>query len=122
MKTELNKIQNEVAELRNLFDNSYEGIFRMYKDQDEFYAYNISRTVQFPAELHDDVYYYLTVSGKITWVELSFEVYGDIKLWWLICLVNKIMNPVKLPESGSVIKILRPDYVPDIIDAIKNQA
>ena len=121
MKTELNKIQNEVAELRKLFDNSYEGIFRMYKDQGEFYAYNILRTIQFPDDLHNDVYYYLTISGRTTWTDLSFDIYGDIKLWWLICSVNKIMNPVKLPESGSIIKILKPEYVSDIIDAIKNQ-
>jgi hypothetical protein len=49
---------------------------------------------------------------------ISFNAYGSIELWWLIMLTNKIYNPIKGPEVGSVIKIIKPEFVPDILREI----
>ena len=121
MKEELYKTHNEVSQLGDLPSSAYESIFNMYKDQGEFYAYNIIKTVQFPKDLDDELFYYAIVTGSYTWTRLSFEHYGTIQLWWLICLTNKIMNPVKSPEPGLTIKILKAKYVSEVIDQIQAQ-
>ena len=119
MKIELNKVHNNVTELGNLPSSAYENIFNMYKDEGEFYTYNILKTVKFPREMDSEFFSYHQVAGKNTWCRLSFEYYGTIHLWWLICLTNKIMNPVVFPEPGTVLKILHPIYVSEVIDQIK---
>ena len=115
MKIALYKNHNNVEELGNLQPSSYEAIFNMYKDEGEFFAYNILRTVKFPEDLDNEFFYYYQVIGNDTWCRLSFNQYGTIQLWWLICLINKIMNPVKFPKPGTVLKILRPIYVSEVI-------
>ena len=55
----------------------------------------------------------------MAWTALSFQEYGSIRLWWLICVTNGILNPVLLPEPGTIIKVIKPEYVRDIIEQIK---
>ena len=52
---------------------------------------------------------------------ISQKLYGTIRLWWLLCLVNKIINPVKLPTPGLVIKAIKPNYIQTVIDQITSQ-
>jgi len=121
MKEELHKNHNSVKELGDLPTSSYEAVFNMYKDEGEFYAYNILKTVIFPRDLNDELFYYTVITGNHTWAKLSFDHYGTIQLWWLICLTNKIMNPVKLPEPGTAIKILKSQFVAEVMDQIQDQ-
>ena len=94
MKEELNKYVNEIPEISNLPDTAYENIFKVYKE-DNFFAFNILKTVQIPANLHEKVYDIIMITGKTSWTKLSFDQYGSINLWWLICLTNGILNPFK---------------------------
>jgi len=119
MKTELLKSHNSVNELGNLQPSAYENIFNMYKDEDQFFAYNILKTVQFPHNMGEDYFYYHRTTGSDPWTKLSFDHYGTIKLWWLVCLVNKIMNPVIKPAAGTVLRILKPLYIADVINQLK---
>tara|TARA_Y100000310_G_C20268593_1_gene616930 strand:- start:36 stop:401 length:366 start_codon:yes stop_codon:yes gene_type:complete len=120
MKSEFNKPQNQIDELKDISELTYERIFHMYKDGDH-YAYNILRSIKLPADLDDDIFFYTRISGRISWTHLSMQVYNTIRLWWLICLTNGIMNPVILPEPGMVIKIIKPKYVKHIISSISSQ-
>ena len=36
---------------------------------------------------------------------LSYEAYGTVSYWWLICLANNITNPFEELTSGKQIKI-----------------
>jgi len=118
MKIELNKHHNEVPELGDLDIGSYENIFNMYKDEGEFFAYNILRSVHFPADMDNEFFYFYRVENNKVWTRISFDHYGTIQLWWLICLVNKIMNPVTLPDPGTVIRVLKPQYVSQVLEQI----
>jgi len=121
MKEELLKTHNEVSEIGSLHSSAYERIFNVYKDQGEFYAYNIIKTVQFPADMDDEYFTYIKTIGRDPCTKLSFDFYGDIRLWWLICLVNKIMNPVVLPDPGTTLKILKPEFINTVLDQIEAQ-
>ena len=54
------------------------------------------------------------------WTTVSYNAYKTIHLWWLICMLNKIRNPVKFPERGMIIKIIKPDYVNLVLREIQN--
>ncbi len=120
MKQELNRYANEIDELEQISSSNYERIFKVYKD-DDFYAYNILKTVKIPSDLHDDIFSYVRVTGKTSWVHVSHRVYGNIKLWWLICLTNGILNPVVLPEPTLVLRVIKPQFVPEVLKAINDQ-
>lgn len=113
--------QNNIDVLPKLNDYNYENLFKVYRDSDDTpYYYNILNTIAFPSDLDPSVYYEYTVPGPfITWTNLSYKVYGTIKLWWIICLTNNIINPTQYPEGGAKLKIIRPEYVREILSSIK---
>lgn len=117
---ELEKYNNEVAELANLDDYFYENIFKMYTADDKF-AFNIIKTVNISEDIDGRLFDLVRVTGRQSWPQISFKVYGNTHLWWLICVSNKIMNPVINPKSGLVLRIVKPKYVESIITQIKLQ-
>ena len=113
--------QNDVAVLPKLNSFNYENLFKVYRDSvDTPYYYNILNTVALPADLDPATYYTYQVPGpNITWTNLSYKVYNTIKLWWIICIANNISDPTSFPEAGANLKIIRPEYVREILSAIK---
>ena len=63
----------------------------MYKD-DGFYAYNILRTVKIPEKLDEGTFDNIRLAGELPWTIISQKLYGTIRLWWLLCLTNKISS------------------------------
>ena len=120
MKTELNKTRNGVKGLSTLHEYLYENIFRMYKEGN-YFAYNISKKINFPKNLREDTFNYVRIQGKVSWTQLSLVEYGTIKLWWLICVASGIMNPVILPRPGSIVKIVNPDVVRAVLDQVNTK-
>ena len=120
MKKELNITRNGVDDLPNIPEASFENIFHMYADND-YHAYNIIRSIKIPSDLDESFFTYTRLSGNMTWTQLSMRIYGSIRLWWLLCVTNKIMNPVILPKPGLVIKVIKPEHVGSIIDTIHKQ-
>ena len=118
MITDLEKYQNEIAELPTIEDVRYENIFKVAKD-DKFFFYNIIKKISIPDELQSGIYYELRINSNKPWTTLAHEVYGTQELWWLICLINKVYNPINNPELGAVYKIIKPDYVNPILIEIK---
>ena len=39
-------------------------------------------------------------------------------LWWFILLTNNITNPISVVQPGTVLKIIKKEYVDDIINNI----
>jgi len=97
----------------------YENIFKMYTSETGLYFYNISKSIKFPDELDSTQYSYITVRQKMPWTAISFNVYKTIELWWLICILNKIDNPVRAPNVGTVLKVLNPSAVKNVLREIK---
>ena len=113
----------------NLFsdlpDNSYENIFRMYSSKyfsnKEFFFYNILSSVYLPKDIEPTFYYVTTVNRLLPWTAISYNEYRTMNLWWLICAVNQITNPVKYPTPGTQLKIIKTQYVRTILDNIRFQ-
>ena len=114
------EFQNNIEELPDLNEYRYENLFRVYQ-QDGYYIYNIINTLSFDKDLDREYYYEWMVNKPLPWTIISYIHYDTINLWWLICLLNGIMNPVHFPETGTVLKIFKPPYVRNILEQISSK-
>ena len=112
--------QNTIPALPNLNSYRYERIFKLYTTDQNQYYYNLLQSIYLPDQIDDSKVFHLTVSQHMPWTMISFNAYGNIELWWLIMLTNKIYNPIQNPELGSVLKLIKPEYVPDILKEISS--
>lgn len=103
----------------------YENIFNMYQfdtdNNDTYVFYNILSKITIPSNLDDSIFEYYIVDAQMPLTTLSYKFYKTQHLWWLIMAVNNIRNPVKLINSGSSIKIIKPDYLGAIYKSIKQK-
>ena len=112
--------RNNIPDLTNLDSYDFESIFKMCFDASrQAYFYNIIKTVNIPSTIDDNLYTTIETPAKTPLTVLSHRVYGTVKLWWLICTVNSIHDPVKLLPAGLVLKVIKPRHVPYLIDQIK---
>jgi hypothetical protein len=109
--------QNNIDELPSLNEYKYENLFRVH-NLDGYYVYNIANSLIFDKELDRTYYYEWTVDKPLPWTIISHIHYNTIDLWWLICILNNIQNPIKFPETGTRLKVFKPSYVRIIIDQI----
>lgn len=112
--------QNNVETLPSLRITRYENIFKLYTTEQSQYYYNLIQSVYTPEEISEEYIYYQTISQKMPWTMVSFNAYRTIDLWWLICLVNKIYNPVLTPRQGTLIKLIKKEYVSIVLNEIRN--
>jgi hypothetical protein len=113
--------QNEIKELPDLSIYRYENFFNIYEDEDKNKFYNLLRSINiFPAEDSsiEDEY---VITPNDTWILISYKYYGTIYLWWLVCEYNRITNPVIVPETGTILKLLKKDLVWNVISNLNKQ-
>jgi len=113
--------RNDIGSLLNLPENAYENIFRMYTTSDNQVYYNILNNLVLPIEISNSYFYVVKVTRKTAWTVISYNEYKTMNLWWLICLVNGINNPIDYPAPGTQLKIIYPQYVKTILDEINNK-
>ena len=109
-------IQNNVPVLPSLESFRYENIFNVYQNDSSDYFYNILSKVNFPNNI-DSTYYdvYTVPHGNMPYTLISYKLYGTILLWWLVCSVNKVQNPIFYPAAGTQLKYLTPQYVRQVL-------
>lgn len=113
----LNDIKNKTIEVTS---ENYENIFNIYTDENDFYYFDILKKVDFPEDLDPAVYdYYMTV-GDETYPYIAYKAYKNVKLWWLICAVNEIDDPTEQPRAGTLLKLIKPDYVKLVLAKINS--
>ena len=113
------KQQNDISDLIPLDSTRYENIFKLYKDANSIYFYIILNNILVPDEIDQQFFYIININRKIPWTTISYEQYGTIDLWWFICLVNKINNPIKFVEPGTELKVIRKNYLATILNIIQ---
>jgi len=120
MITNLQKKRNTIDTLLPISDNRYENIFNM-NSYNKYLFYNIIKKINFPDDLIEDLYFERYTSASLPWTTLSYEVYGDQNLWWVICGINNIQNPTINPVIGKIYKFIKPSYINTILAEIKEQ-
>ncbi len=118
MITDLQQYQNDIKDLPFIQDVRYENIFKLAKS-DKFFFYNIIKKITIPKDIQSEIFYELRINSNKPWTTLSNDIYGTQDLWWLICLLNEVYNPINNPKLGNVYKIIKPDFVSTILKEIK---
>lgn len=115
--------QNNISDLNPLESNRYENIFNVDQtDANNYYFYNIIKTVHINAKDLDPAFYFKhTVDRSTPFTSLSYRLYDSINLWWLICILNNINNPVEFIEPGTVLYIIKKQYLSTVLNEIKKQ-
>jgi hypothetical protein len=113
--------RNKTSILPNLSEYKFENIFKIYLNTEGYFFYNIIKKIKIPDDINSDIYDSLRLNRKLPYTAISYVNYNTIDLWWLICLVNNIRNPLELLEPGTLLKIIKPTHIPGIIDEIKSQ-
>jgi presenilin-like A22 family membrane protease len=91
MSIDLGNYQNDIPSLSALSIRDYERIFKLFKQSENdknFYVYNILNKIDFP-EIDSQYIQYYDVPTKTALTILSYNIYGDIKSWWILYLLNK---------------------------------
>jgi hypothetical protein len=120
---ELKKIDKTYYEEtgRRLANVSQLKLFSMLQDIDFNKFLNIWRNFTISEKsissiLHHDTY---EVQNDDWWDNISFEYYGTPNLWWLVALMNNVINPFEELEVGSHIKILKNKYLYQLLKEIR---
>lgn len=110
----------DIDSLTTITKNHLENLFNVYND--DVYYYNLMRTVNIPEDLDPSVYFLLKVDRVISLTTLSYKIYGNIKLWWLICAANNINDAVRPIPTGTVLRIIHPSKVSSIIESLDTRS
>jgi hypothetical protein len=106
-------------------DEYFENILNLYKDtndnNDVYYFYNIGTKITLPDDLDISIFDYYNVQSLQPLTTISYNIYGNMHLWWVILLCNNIQNSIKLISPGSVIKIIKPEYINAVLSSLKNK-
>jgi len=113
--------QSQVPQLPKLQSTRYENIFKVHFNEDNLPFYNLNRSINFPNNLDPSLYSVVVYDTPTHWPIVSYKLYQTIYLWWMITEVNNIRNPFILPEPGSTIRYIKPEYVQYVLSQIKAQ-
>jgi hypothetical protein len=114
--------QSDITDISySLSPQQYENIFNVYEDSDIGYFYNLLRTINFPQDLDPNTYNTYIIEPLDTWPLISWKLYNSIFLWWSICSLNNIQNPLEMPDPGTEIKILKPLYLQSVLNNIRTE-
>lgn len=108
---------SNISDISNVL---YENLFNVNlvsSDKTSHYFYNILDKVQLPENLSSEVYTTFTLDRDMPWTSLSYNLYNDISLWWLIVLLNK-PDYIFKAKAGLEYKVINPDYINFILTKI----
>jgi hypothetical protein len=108
--------------LKTLSIFRFENFFNVFYDEEnKINFYNILKNITvYPANDNtiDDEYIF---KENDNWPVISYKFYNTSDLWWLICEYNRIYNPIEQPENGTILRILKPEYVYKVLEELKSQ-
>ena len=122
--------QNDIPELPTISQQRYENIFHVFETEkqstdkkynNKYYFYNILNKVSIPSDVDPNIFQYYKIDKPYPWTTISYRIYTTQFLWWLIAISNNIRNPVIIPKTGDVIRVIKPDYVSLVLNSIKGQ-
>ncbi len=106
--------QNEIEDLNNLNIIDYERIFKLFvksENDKDYYFYNILKKIEFPV-LDEQYLGYYDVKSNLPLTKISYDIYDDIKSWWLVYLMNKdVFNGIPfVVNGGTTLKYILRQY------------
>lgn len=125
----IGQYQNEDDELVEKFGaldlSSYERLFKLYTTTNrdkEFYFYNILKKISVPDNIDDEYISYYAVKADSPMTIISWNIYEDIKLWWLIYILNEdvLKDNLFVVPGGTQLKYILPGFLDVVFEQITN--
>ena len=111
----ITKVDESFYELtgRRMGNISQLKLFNILRDHDSTSFMNIWRTFSLNDSVTTDVTFYdsYEVGDDSWWDNISYEIYGTPHLWWIIALMNEVVNPFEELIEGTNINYLREEYL-----------
>ena len=105
----------------NLHPYDYANIFSVITDEDGYQFYNLYNNLIIQGDIDHTLYSEVFYNDSDSWYTLSNKYYGTTRLWWVILLVNNVVNPFDDIKTGQKIKILNKEVVSEILSQINIQ-
>ena len=89
-------------------------LYPIFLDNDRVTKFlNLFRSYRLNEDVISDVVFYdsYEVSNNEYWDDIAFNMYGISQLWWVVALINNIVNPFEELEVGQSLKVLKEDYI-----------
>lgn len=101
--------------------NDFANFFKCYQNTDGSWKMNINRTLVIMNKdyLRPAIYTYYEVKYGDSWTLISYNYYGTIELWWVICKFNGITDPTISPVEGEKLIIPNKSIVDSIVKQLK---
>lgn len=115
---QLGNYQNNIDDLESLDITDYERIFKIYtknENDKDYYFYNILKKIDFPV-LDEQYIGFYNVKSDMPLTKVSYDIYDDIKSWWIVYLLNK-EEFVGIPfvvKGGTTLKYILREYRAEI--------
>ena len=119
----LGALQNDISELPKLNQSDYERIFRVYQiesNNKNFYHYNILNKISVPDIIDPSLIELYQVEADLPFTTVAYDVYGSIKSWWLIFILNQKIfqsTPFVIP-GGTQLRIFTQSALSLIFNSI----
>lgn len=107
----------ETSDLANLFDVD------VVEDRNGVACkfYNLGRTVIINgADSQSQPLTYKVCDGD-TWLGISYQLYGDVRYWWVLAKLNGCVDATKDPAVGTDIYVLTQDNVVKLTDSLRDE-
>jgi hypothetical protein len=123
----LGEYQNNITQLKQLDLEHYERIFKIYttgNSDKEFYFYNILKKITLPENIDSNFLDFYTVSSPLPLTTISHNIYDDIRLWWLIFIINSsvIGKDIFVVPGGTQLKFIKSQYLSIVFNQITKLA
>lgn len=108
---------------QNLSNSTQLKMFNILEDvRNNTYYLNIFRSyVINMSALNDSSFYETYEVENDDWFDnISFKFYNTPSLWWVVCIVNNIVNPFEELEPGKILRILKNTHIYSILKEVRN--
>ncbi len=95
-------------------------MFNVYTDENGVEFYNLFQSINIEGDIDPTLYTEHVWSGTDDYYSLSYEYYNTTRLWWVILVANKIVNPFDDLLAGTRLKILKAPVVTQILSQIRS--
>lgn len=98
-------------------------LYPIFLDNDrETKFLNLFRSYRLNEDVITNVVFYDTyeVSNNEYWDDVAFNLYGIPQLWWVVALINNVVNPFEELEDGDTLKVLRENYIYTLMNDLES--
>lgn len=96
---------------------SYKDIFNDYKTAEGIPFKLFNKRIVFPEDKSLNIYSAVNITTDTPWTILSYQIYGSIEYWWILCALNE--HNMYYAREGSSVTYVKKEYLQAILNSIE---